>query len=212
MLLLKKIILGISLAAPIGLVSVEMIERGLSHGFWSAFVVRIGGALGNTLCLVMATLGLSFLLQSPVVKNLCSLIGAVVLIYLGLKSVIKAKHINVHLQSGAAKKSYMNGIMTGLFLSIANPMGIIFWISIFAASYDLNAHSNQWSGFIENTAIILGVLLWGAMLSGALELGRRFFNHRMIQVINLVAGATLVCFGVWFGTRALFILQTNYFG
>lgn len=202
-MLLEKIILGVTLAAPIGPVSLEMIQRGLSHGFLSAFIVRVGGALGNTLCLVMATFGLSFLLQSPLIMNICALVGALVLIYMGLKSMLKTKSINVNLNQNTAAKSYFNGLTTGFVVSIANPIGIMFWIGIFAASFDPNAYSSHWIGLMQNTAIILGVLLWGVLLSGVLELGKRFFSNRVIQGITFAAGVMLVYFGAKFGVRAI---------
>ena len=42
------------LAAPIGPVSLEMIQRGLKSGFLSSFVVRLGAAVGNLLCLLVS--------------------------------------------------------------------------------------------------------------------------------------------------------------
>ena len=45
--ILNKILLGVTLAAPIGPVSLEMIQRGLKSGFLSSFVVRLGAAVAD---------------------------------------------------------------------------------------------------------------------------------------------------------------------
>jgi threonine/homoserine/homoserine lactone efflux protein len=65
-MILEKIILGITLAAPIGPVTIEMISRGLERGFWAAFQIRLGAAAGNVLWLVGAFFGLSSLIQYPI--------------------------------------------------------------------------------------------------------------------------------------------------
>ena len=52
--ILNKILLGISLAAPLGPVNIEIIKRGLAYGFWPAFSVRLGGAITNSVCLLIA--------------------------------------------------------------------------------------------------------------------------------------------------------------
>ncbi|MGE4349089.1 MAG: LysE family translocator [Candidatus Berkiella sp.] len=201
-MLLEKIILGVTLAAPIGPVSLEMIRRGLNHGFLSAFIVRVGGAFGNTLCLIMATFGLSLLTQSPVIMNICALLGAIVLIYLGIKSLLKTKSIDVNFSEKSATHSYLSGLMTGFVVSIANPIGIMFWISIFAASYQPDAYTSHAMSLFQNSAIIVGVLLWGVLLSGLLEVGKRFFSNRFIKLITFGAGLMLVYFGLKYGIRA----------
>jgi len=202
-MLLEKIALGITLAAPIGPVSLEMIQRGLKNGFLSAFVVRLGGAIGNILCLIIATFGLSFLIQSPLAMNGCSLVGAIVLMYLGIKAIIKTTHFKLNLNEETKAYTHINGLATGFVVSIANPIGIMFWISIFAASFNPNDYGSHWASLSQNTAIILGVLLWGILLSALLQLGKMFFSERAVKYISFVAGAMLIYFGMKYGFRAV---------
>jgi threonine/homoserine/homoserine lactone efflux protein len=201
---LEKILLGVTLAAPIGPVCLEMIKRGLYKGFWGAYVIRLGAAVGNTLCLVAAYFGLGLFMDSDLKMGLCSLGGALVLIYLGAKSLFdKRKH-----ELAAAKDmsiGIINGLFTGFILSIASPIGIIFWLSIFAATLDHTSASTL-NGLLQNFSIILGVLLWGAFLSGLLELGSRFINHKLINIITAVAGLMLIGFGIKFAYKGFILL------
>ncbi len=41
--IIQQIVLGISLAAPVGPINIEMLKRGIERGFWHAWVVGIGG-------------------------------------------------------------------------------------------------------------------------------------------------------------------------
>lgn len=203
--MLEKILLGVSLAAPIGPVSVEMIRRGLQKGFFGAFVVRLGGSVGNSLCLIAAYFGLGLLLQSHKgIIPFFSLAGAFVLMYMGVKSLLdKRKHQFTVEQD--AKLNILNGLATGFVLSIANPIGLLFWVTIFAATLDHSAgHST--AGLLENFAIILGVLIWGAFLSGLLEVGKRLFNQKFINIITILAGLMLIGFGLKYAYKAILLI------
>lgn len=199
---LEKILLGVTLAAPIGPVSLEMIKRGLRNGFLSAFIVRLGGAIGNMLCLVAAYFGLSLLNSTNPLLVFCSLAGSLVLIYLGIKSFLDKRSHLLSLKLDIPRYGIGNGLLTGFILSIANPIGIIFWLGIFAATLEQSIDSKTWLGLFENFAIIAGVLTWGFCLSGILELGKRFFNQKLIHTIAMVAGLMLIFFGLKYGYKA----------
>jgi L-lysine exporter family protein LysE/ArgO len=207
-MLLEKLLLGVTLAAPIGPVSIEMIKRGLSKGFLSAFVVRLGGAMGNSLCLIAAYFGASLFMNSDTKMGLCSLIGALVLGYLGIKSILdkRAHQYNASASttndSNNSEYGLSSGLLTGFILSIVNPIGIVFWLSIFAASVDQSGETKAWVGLAQNFVVIAGVLTWGVMLSGLLEIGKRFFNPKWIKMINLAAGVMLIYFALKYTYKA----------
>tara|TARA_R110002110_G_scaffold415856_3_gene658464 strand:+ start:42845 stop:43471 length:627 start_codon:yes stop_codon:yes gene_type:complete len=199
-MIIEKILLGVSLSAPIGPVSLEMIKRGLKDGFLSAFIIRLGGSIGNMLCLVAAYFGLGLMNQSPLLMSLCGLLGSVVLIYMGAKAFLDKRNHSFKHTENTGSETILNGLLTGFVLSIANPIGIVFWLSIFAASLSVEQVStSSWFGLLENTTIILGVLLWGALLSSFLELGKRYFTDKIIHLVTLCAGLLLIGFGAKYG-------------
>lgn len=201
----EKIALGVTLSAPIGPVSLEMIKRGLNSGFWQAFIVRLGGAVGNTLCLVAAYFGLGLIMKSPTLTTTCSLLGSLVLVYLGLKSFMgPSKKLLPH--EAAGNYGLANGLITGFVLALLNPVSIVFWVGIYAATVDHTQGAPTWLGLLGNLSIILGVLLWGFFLSCLLEMGKRFFNEKFITLITRLAGLLLIGFGLKYGYKAINIL------
>lgn len=205
-MLLQKIILGITLAAPIGPVSIEMIKRGLNKGFFGAFVVRLGGAIGNTLCLIAAYFGASLLMTSHIKMGLCSIAGAIVLFYLGIKALLDKRAHLYHINTNQAENpdyKLSNGLLTGFILSIANPIGIVFWLTIFAVPSDLPNETAVWLGLLQNFAVIAGVLIWGGILSGFLEVGKRFVSPKWIKGITKIAGIMLLYFGLKYAYKGI---------
>lgn len=208
--MLEKVILGITLAAPIGPVSAEMIKRGLNGGFVPAFTVRLGAAVGNTLCLLAAYLGLLLLIKNPMTMAVCGLLGSLFLIYMGLQTIFSGKKTFDLEKVAKAPSNTLNSLGIGFILSIANPIGIIFWMSIFPAAMDQAEFTASWFDFSYNLLIICGVLIWGVCLSLALAGGKRLLNNKLISLVTILAGCVILYFGAKYGYKALTTMSTNY--
>ena len=192
-MIIEKLLLGFALAAPIGPVSLEMIKRGLKQGFKEAFKVRLGGATGNTICLIVSHLSLSSLLDSPLIIGSIGFIGAVYLIIVGLNN-LRLRSIKLHSASNKLITRIENSsLLTGLILSLANPISIVFWLSIFASTYE--TVQVKWINFAEDLFIIVGVLIWGAVFSLILDLGKSYLSEKNVLRVTRIAGAFLVILG-----------------
>ena len=187
----EKLMLGITLAAPIGPVSIEMMKRGLSNGFWSAFSVRLGGAIGNTMCLIGTYLGLSQIMGHPQVMNTLGLLGAMLLLYMGINTFKNSAEV---LNLSAPTVCKHNGFLWGFYLSIISPVALAFWPGIFAASMQGDAIS--FADFCLNLFIIVGVLLWGAGLSLVFAFGKRILNKNVINILTKGAAVLMIFYGL----------------
>lgn len=190
LIIFEKIMLGVALAAPVGPVSIEMMKRGLGHGFWSAFSIRAGGALGNTMCLIGTYLGLSQIMGHPQVMDALGMAGALLLLYMGFSTYQKSVVINL---STAA--SQHNGLLWGFYLSIINPVSLAFWPGVFAASIKNNEAIN-FSGFLLDLFVIVGVLLWGAGLSLVFACGKRILNNNVVNILTKSAAVLMIFYGL----------------
>jgi len=85
--LLKGILLGFSIAAPVGPIGVLCIRRTLSLGILNGFISGLGAATADSIYGGMATFGITiisnFLLESQIYLHL---IGGLFLMYLGYKT------------------------------------------------------------------------------------------------------------------------------
>lgn len=208
-IVLDKIILGIVLAAPIGPVNAEMIRRGLTAGFWGSFNVRLGGALANTILLLLAYFGLGNLTKHPKVIFTISILGVIALIYLGIKNILKAiskKQLNLRLninskhQNTHKKYSLKNGILVGFGLSFASPIGLMFWLSTFATSMQPDKiNSFNLNDLFINLFIIAGVLIWGLFISIILHYCSKIIDEKKLRIVTALSGLILIYFGIKYG-------------
>jgi len=195
--ILNKILLGVTLAAPIGPVSLEMIQRGLKSGFLSAFVVRLGAAVGNLLCLLASYYSIVQLNKNHFVITGLSIIASLLLIHRAYICVT-SKIESLTLDSG---KTSSNGILIGLYLSIANPIAFIFWSGIMA-----NSSSGFNTGLAFNLLIILGVIIWGVIFSLFLSVGRNYITREILLYVNRIAGVVMMYYGIKFLWKNLTVI------
>ena len=82
--LFTGILMGFSLAAPIGPVNIETIKRGFSFGVWPAIVFGLGALLGDMFYCVLLLIGLvPFLASIPGIEKILFGAGALIMLYLG---------------------------------------------------------------------------------------------------------------------------------
>ena len=85
--ILRNILLGITLAIPLGPASLAVIQTGLRAGFLRAWMTGIGVTLADTTYLLVVYFGLSGFMGIPAVKIAVWMLGALVLFYLGWQSL-----------------------------------------------------------------------------------------------------------------------------
>lgn len=188
---IDKIYLGLLLAAPLGPVSLEMIKRGLTSGFWSSFSVRLGGGLANFLCLALTCFGLSRLAQFSFLLNILGFLGVFLLFFLGYKTISQDFSLDKSLQK---EKTVLSGLLWGFYLAFFNPIALAFWPGIFASSLG-DSSQIGFKDLIENSFILVGILLWGAGLSFVSSLGQKFFSFPKLALIARGSGFLILAYG-----------------
>lgn len=201
-----SILLGISLAAPIGPLSIEIIKRGLRRGFTAAFSVCLGGAAGDLFYLLLTFFGLAPFMTMPVVRVSIMILGSMVLIYFGVQNILDGfkKRLFVDTEEASGR----NAFILGFTLAVINPMSVVWWLGVFGAVMgSLPPESLTISALIGHLGIILGVLVWSLFLSTVLHFGKSFVTEERMKVVCVLAGMFLISFGLNFLYQAInFIL------
>lgn len=201
--IIEGIILGLSVAAPIGPTNIEMIRRGLKGGFWSciSFAAGVDIALISYLAAIFA--GLSFLTEVELFNTVLSVFGILVLFYLGytnIKDFFQRHSLNLD-SEGQGDRHFISGIL----LTIANPAVLLFWSGIIGANVATKEFSLQ-NSLLVSSGILIGVSIWFLFLSTLIYGGRRYITPKVFGYISAVAGLVLIGFGLSFGYRTALLL------
>lgn len=197
--IIQNILFGISFAAAVGPVAVEVIKRGIVTGFWSAFLVGLGASLADATYLTLIYLGLGSIFTISVVKIVVWILGAIMLFYLGYKDI---KKFNTKLKLQKDHNPKGNSLYTGYLIAVLSPMTFAVWFGI-GGSILSTQNLTGVAGLVTFIALAFGVLIWFFALSLLVNFGRRFVNDKTIGYISLIAGIILICFGLYFGYSAI---------
>lgn len=194
--LLRGLVIGFSIAAPVGPIGVLCVRHTLAEGRASGLVSGLGAATADAIYGCIAGFGLTFISNFLVKQQVwLHLIGGLFLCYLGLKTLL-AKPLE---QAALAKGNggFVGAYASTFFLTLTNPMTIISFAAIFAG-LGLAATSGKYvSAGVLVLGVFIGSALWWLILSGGVGVFREKFNPHRLQWVNRVSGAIITGFGLF---------------
>ncbi|RHW40194.1 lysine transporter LysE [Lysinibacillus yapensis] len=198
---------GLSIAMPVGAISVEMMKQGLKKGFLHGWAVGLGGMTVDLLLIMALYLGLASILSLPYIQIPMWLIGACFLAFLGFDSIKNANQ-DIQLAGEPVNKSFLSSYRNGLLVAFS-PGNLVFWISVFGAvltdSYDIEQPAKF---LIVAAGILAGILVHDVGLLSIVALTRKVMNQTMIKWASIVAGFILIGFAGYFFYKFLTALKT----
>lgn len=128
--LIKGVIIGFSIAAPVGPIGVLCIRRTLAEGRLSGFLSGLGAATADATYGIIAGFGLTSIANFLIGQQLwLRLIGGLFLCYLGIKT-FKTTTLDETISS--KKQGLLGNYFSAFLLTITNPMTIISFAAVFA--------------------------------------------------------------------------------
>jgi threonine/homoserine/homoserine lactone efflux protein len=201
--LLQNILLGLTLAAPIGPVNLEIIKRGLNSGFKQAFLTGAGAMCADTTYLILIFFGLTSFLNFTFMKIFLGIAGSIILIYLGVMST-EVFFRKADATENKPHRLFKTSFVTGYVLAISSPMTIVWWTGVFGALLAAQTQTQtNISAFFSCLSILLGCFLWVFFLAAALHWGKKIINEKMTRLVSLFAGCFLIGFGIYFLYRTI---------
>ncbi|NLU39810.1 MAG: LysE family transporter [Bacteroidales bacterium] len=193
--LYKGLILGFSVAAPVGPIGILCINRTINKNFAAGFVSGLGAATADLIYGLIAGLGLTAISTFLINQKLwIQLIGLVFLFYIGIKTIMK-KETEIEFNSDT-DKGLLKDYLSTLFLTVTNPMTILFFIAVFAGL----GLSKTVNGFYSVIQLILGVFIgsgiWWLFLSGLTNKLKTNITKRVLRRVDLVSGILIMFFGL----------------
>jgi threonine/homoserine/homoserine lactone efflux protein len=198
-IIFQGILIGVTIAAPVGPIGILCIRRTLAEGRLAGFSSGFGAATADALFGAIAAFGLTFISVFLINQSLwLRLGGGSFLIYLGIKTFLsvpsKETGLNPSSSNGDSLLSYYGST---LFLTLTNPITIISFAAIFAGFGIVNNQSND---NLAASSMVLGIFLgssiWWLSLSVLTGFFRRMVNHNTMIWINRVSGTIIVSFGL----------------
>ncbi|MCP3028498.1 LysE family translocator [Halobacillus sp. A5] len=207
LLLIRQIILGLSLAAPIGPINIEIIRRGIQQGFWPSLLVGAGGMTTDLTFMYLMYQGLAEYVNLPWVQFSLLIMGAVILSIMGVQSLLThPDHSAENLSEARTSISpqLLKSYLTGISIAAFNPINILFWVGIYGSILSDSFHDADLTrAFLLNSAIFIGIGLWNLNLALTVHFGRTLMNPAALRLITSAASLFLLGLGLYFGCKAV---------
>lgn len=193
-LFLTYVLLGLSIALPVGTVTIEMTKQGLKNGFMHGWIVGLGGMTIDLGLILLLFFGLASVLSLPILQVVMWLLGALFLFYIGFDSIKTADH-NISVAGEKSTKSLKSSYLNGLLVAIS-PGNLVFWVSIFgtvlADSFD---SANPYKFLMVGAGILTGILIHDIALMTIVAGTRKVLNPIYIKWVSIISGLVLI--GFW---------------
>jgi len=192
-LLVKGLIIGFSIAAPVGPIGVLCIRRTLAEGRISGFVSGMGAATADALYGCIAGFGVTVVSNGLIGhQGWLRLVGGLFLLVLGVKTFLSKP---AEAASGTTGKGLAGAYASTLFLTLTNPITILAFAGIFAGLGLGNTGANYYAGMLLVLGVFLGSAVWWLFLSTGVGLFRTWFNGPRLRWVNRFSGLIIAAFG-----------------
>ena len=194
-LFLRGLIIGLSIAAPVGPIGVLCIRRTLTQGRGYGLISGLGAATADAVYGCVAGFGLTFISSFLVDQQMwLRLVGGAFLCDLGIKTLL-AKPAE---KAAEARGTGLLGVYgSTLFLTLTNPMTILSFAAIFAGLGVAETNGDYISAAVLVLGVFSGSALWWLLLSGGVSLFRSRFTPQALVWVNRISGLVVVGFGLF---------------
>jgi threonine/homoserine/homoserine lactone efflux protein len=191
---LRGLVIGFSIAAPVGPIGVLCIRRTLAEGRLTGFLSGMGAASADMFYGAVAAFGLTAI-QDVLIgqSDWLRIVGGIFLLYLGIKTFFSKP------AEGSAKSSrggLFGAYISTFFLTITNPLTILSFLAIFAGLRLAETNGDYASATVMVLGVFLGSAAWWLALSTGVSFLREKFTPALLTWVNRLAGVIIFVFGL----------------
>jgi threonine/homoserine/homoserine lactone efflux protein len=189
---LKGLVIGFTIAAAVGPISLLTIRRTIAHGQLYGLVSGLGVATADATYAGIAAFGLTavtgLLVSGRIVLGL---VGGAIIVLLGVRTMLTRPG---EVARDADRPGLAAAFGSIFALTMTNPMTILAFAAVFAG-LGLAAGSSFGEAVVLTLAVWAGSALWWVVLTSVLGWLRERVSTRSLVWVNRVSGAALVVFG-----------------
>jgi len=207
-LFVQGIIIGLTLAVPVGPLALICIQRTVTEGRLHGIFSGIGVATADSFYAAVTFLGLTVISGLIIAQQyLFRFLAGVVLILLGIRVFLS---IPSAISAKTEHETYLKDYLSMVALAIANPLTLVFFLVILPG-YGVVIHGTSFLSATEFVAgVFFGSTVWWVVLCGSIGSVRSRLSSENLGRINRVSGLLISCFGA--GVLILLVMTIGQLG
>ncbi|MCA8382020.1 LysE family translocator [Burkholderia cenocepacia] len=198
MLFIKSVVMGLSIAVPVGPIGMLCIQRSLSRGFQAGFATGIGAACADAIYGLLGALGVAGIVTAfPMLTVGLKIGGGAFLVWLAWTIARQAPAAPAG-QRDLPRSTVLRDFLTTFGLTLSNPMTIVSFVGIFAALGPLPGarEGAMWATVAWMVAgVFIGSATWWLCLSSATAALRTKLSFAFMHALSRGSAAVVAVFG-----------------
>jgi putative LysE/RhtB family amino acid efflux pump len=195
--------LGFFVSMQLGPLSLFLIRSTLRGRLAVGLAIGAGIAIVDLLYAAAGAAGAAGVLTIDGIRTALGFLGAIVLIYLGIKTVWSALRVRSGLEAADEVASPRKAFLTSLGATASNPLTIASWGAIFAAASTASVVSGSGGTVLLVAGVGLGSVTWTSLLACGVAVARPWVGTRLLQAVDVGAGTAIAGFGGVLAYRTL---------
>jgi threonine/homoserine/homoserine lactone efflux protein len=194
-LFLSSLLIGLSIAAPVGPIGLLTIQRSLDHGPRAGLATGLGAAVADAVYGAIGAYGVTWLLDGLIALRVpLALFGGAFLLWMAWQ--LWRAPLAEHAAATAPARNSAQYFVGTFLLTLSNPATIFSFIAIFGAMSASGGLAVR-SPALMVAGVLVGSALWWLFLSGVVGRLRERFDARWRRRVNLASAAVLAGFALW---------------
>jgi threonine/homoserine/homoserine lactone efflux protein len=192
-LFIQGIIIGLTLAVPVGPIALMCIHRTVIEGRLHGIFSGLGVATADSCYAAISVLGLT-VISGVIVSHQYPFrfLAAFVLIIIGIRVFMAAPRC---ICAETEHETYLKDYLSMVAIAIANPLTLVFFL-VLLPGIGVFVQGNSFFSALEFVAgVFLGSAVWWIILCGFIGSVRSRISQERFGLINRVSGLLIACFG-----------------
>ena len=189
----QSLLIGLSIAAPVGPIGLLVIQRTLQRGAAAGLATGLGAAAADAVYGAVGAFGVTALIGALTTARLpLALLGGAFLLWLAWKTWRSAAPDRAAAVAGGG--SLLASFAGTFVLTLSNPATIFSFIAVFGALAGRGAPASPGTMI---AGVLLGSALWWLLLSAGVARLRSRFDARAQGRVNRASALLLAGFALW---------------
>ena len=180
-----------------GPVGILCVQRTLNKGRNSGFFTGVGAAASDLFYCLLMGLGISLVTDFIADNvNILQIVGSVILIVYAIYMIVH-NPVSQITENIDQREDHWRDMATGFLFTLSNPL-IMFLIIPLFARFGFPLPEYKWYHIIMGYAfIVVGALLWWAVITFFVDKVRTHFNIRSMWLINRIIGVIVLVLSIY---------------